>query len=83
MTDLIFSLPLSEADYKHTKGFVHSPEPMTNAWLDQELIVRGWPIYFVIELQISSIIQKMEELCPNSMRVQTCPMTRHYMREVY
>jgi Na+/H+ antiporter NhaC len=67
---LVFGLPLAKGNHEHTEGFVLSPKPVLNAGTNEEFIVGIGMMDLTVQFQIGAVIEKMEKLISDLVRMQ-------------
>jgi len=69
ITVLVFSLPLAEAHYDHSKGLIFCPESVLNAGTNKEFIMGIGMIDLPIQFQMGTVVKEMEKFVSDLVRV--------------
>ena len=71
---LVLGAPAAEADNEHSKVGFFGPESVFDARFDKKLIVALGIVDLTVQFQIGAVVEKMEQLVSNLMRMQTRAM---------
>lgn len=76
VTVLVLGSPATEADDEHSKVGFFGPESVFDARFDEELVVGFGIVDLTVQLQKRAVVEKMEQLVSNLVRMQTGAMPR-------
>ena len=80
---LILNRPFAEAHHQNPERFLLRPETVFHTGVHHELFVGHGLIDFAVNLQERTVVDEVEELCADLMRMEARPATGLYMRQVH